>query len=107
MAYDSDKFTHDIDALIVDSHTAVTRAVHEVVRRRGLPTSWLNEQATAYMPAGEDSRSRVVFDHPCLRVIAASLERMLAMKAMSARPTDIPDLRLLVDLLGYITPVEV
>ena len=107
MAYGSDRFTHDIDALILDNHTAVTRAVVEVARRRGLPTSWLNEQATAYMPRGDDVHSRVVFDHPGLRVTAASPERMLAMKVRAARVTDIADLLLLVDILGYTTPEQV
>ena len=107
MAYGSDRFTHDIDALILDNHTAVTQAVEEVARRRGLPTSWLNEQATAYMPKGDDVHSRVVFDHPGLRVTAASPERMLAMKVRAARVTDIPDLLLLVDILGYTTPEQV
>ena len=107
LAYGSDRFTHDIDALILDNHTAVTQAVHDIARRRGLPTSWLNEQATAYMPAGDDPRPRVVFDRPGLRVTAASPERMLAMKVRAARPTDVPDLRLLVDILGYTTPEEV
>ena len=107
MAYGSDRFTHDIDALILDNHTAVTRAVVEVARRRGLPASWLNEQATAYMPKGDDVHGRVVFDHPGLRVTAASPERMLAMKVRAARVTDIPDLRLLVDILGYTTPEQV
>ena len=107
MAYNSDKFTHDIDGLILDGHTDVTWAVQEIARRRGLPSSWLNEQASAYMPGGDDPRSRVVFDHPCLRVTAASPERMLAMKVRAARPTDIPDLRLLVKVLGYTTPEEV
>ena len=92
MAYDSERFTHDIDAVILDSHGAVTSAVHEVAGRRGLPTSWLNEQASAYVPKSEDRRGRVVFDHPCLRVTAASPKRMLAMKTMSARPADISDL---------------
>ena len=59
------------------------------------------------MPSGDDPRSRVVFDHPNLRVTAASPERMLAMKTRAARPTDIADLRLLVDILGYTTPEQV
>ena len=92
MAYDGESFTHDIDAVILDSHSAVTSAVREVARRRGWPTSWLNEQASAYVPKSEDRRGRLVFDHPSLRVTAASPERMLAMKTMSARPADISDL---------------
>ena len=69
--------------------------------------SWLNEQSAAYMPRGGDPGGLVVFDHPSLRVTAASPERILAMKAMSAHPTDISDLTLLVDMLGYTTPEQV
>ena len=107
LAYDNERFTHDIDAVILDNHGAVIAAVHEVARRRGLPTSWLNEQASAYFPRGDDRSGRAVFDHPNLRVTAASPERMLAMKVMSARPTDIPDLRMLVEMLEYTTPDQV
>ena len=107
MAYDSERFTHDIDSLILDSHTAVTRAVHEEARRRGLPASWLNEQASSYLPRSEERRGRVVFDHPALRVTAASPERMPAMKVMSGRPRDIPDIRLLVGILECTTSEEV
>ena len=107
MAYDSERFTHDIDGVILDGHGPLIAAVHQVAQRRGLPMSWLNEQASAYMPRGGDPGGRVVFDHPSLRVTAASPERMLAMKAMSARPTDISDLKLLVDRLGYTTPEQV
>lgn len=106
-AYDSERFTHDIDGLILDDRSTVTRAVHEVARRWGLPMSWLDEQASAYLPKGEDPGSKVVFDHPALRVTAASPERMLAMKVMSARLTDIPDIRLLVEIIGCSTPEEV
>ncbi len=84
MAYNSDRFTTDIDALIIDNHSAVTRAVCDVARRRGLPTSWLNEPATSYMPRGDDVHSVVVFDHPGLRMTAATPIRMLAMKVRSA-----------------------
>ncbi len=101
LAYDSDRCTRDIDGLITDGYAELTRAVREVARRRGLPSSWLNEQASSYIPRGEDRRGRAVFDHPALRVIAASPERMLAMKVMSARRADIGDIRTLLGILGF------
>ena len=83
VAYDSDRFTHDIDAVALDGHSAVVSAVHEVARRHGWHTSWLNDQAAAYTPRGDEYRARVVFDHPSLRVTAASPERMLKRRGIT------------------------
>ena len=107
LAYDDDRYTRDIDGLITDGYAELTEAVREVARRRGLPSSWLNEQASSYIPPGEDRRGRAVFDHPALRVIAASPERMLAMKVMSARRADIEDIRTLLGILGFTAAAEV
>jgi hypothetical protein len=41
-----------------------------------------------------------VFDHPGLRVTAASPRHIFAMKALAARTRDIDDLRLLADTIG-------
>jgi hypothetical protein len=41
-----------------------------------------------------------VFDHPGLRVTAASPRHIFAMKALAARTRDIDDLRLLADIIG-------
>ena len=62
----------------------------------GLPTWWLNEQASAYVARGEDTNAPRVFDHPGLRVSAASPEHLLAMKVLAARRRDADDIRFLV-----------
>ena len=41
-----------------------------------------------------------MFDHPGLRVTAASPRHVFAMKALAARTRDIDDLRLLADIIG-------
>ena len=41
-----------------------------------------------------------MFDHPGLRVMAASPAHVFAMKARAARTRDIDDLRLLADIIG-------
>ncbi len=97
LAYDVDRTTRDIDGVVLEGHGALMEAVRTVARRHGLPGSWLNEQAAAYLPPGADNRGILVFDHPNLRVIAASADRMLAMKAQAARATDLGDLRVLAD----------
>jgi predicted nucleotidyltransferase len=46
-----------------------------------------------------------VFDHPGIRVMAASPEHVFAMKAFAARSRDEDDLRTLADIIG-ITAIE-
>ncbi len=107
LAYDGERVTRDIDALVLEGHGPLTEAVRSVGRERGLPDSWPNEQASAFLPPGDDLRSRIVFDDPALRVFAAAPERVLAMKVRAARRTDLADIELLIDLIGLNSPEEV
>ena len=66
----------------------------------GLPYWWLNEQASIYISGKDDPGKRRVFDHPGLRVMAASPAHIFAMKALAARTRDVDDLRLLADIIG-------
>lgn len=101
LAYDRDRHT-PLDEP-AGGCAELTEAVREVARRRGLPDSWLNERASSCIPRGGDARERVVFDHSSLRVAAASPERMLAMKVMSARRADAEDVKTLLGILGFTT----
>jgi predicted nucleotidyltransferase len=107
LAYDAERSTRDIDGVILDHPSAVVDAVKAVGRRHGLPGSWLDEQASSYVPAAHDTDQRVVFDHPNLRVMAASPHRLLAMKVRAARSTDVDDIRLLCELVGVASFDEV
>lgn len=107
LAYDSDKLTRDIDAAIVEGHGAVIRAVREIAFSREWPTTWLNEQATPYMPTVPDRHAQVVFDHPSLKVVAASPLHMLAMKVRAARSSDVGDTRHLLGRTGLSSVEEV
>lgn len=100
MAYQRDRTTQDVDARIDDGHQAVLTAVSAIARRHGLPTTWLNEQATAYLPAAPDQRAPVVFDSPHLIITGASAEHLLAMKLEAARRTDQADIVTLLRTLG-------
>ena len=99
MAYQRDRTTQDVDARIDDGHQAVLTAVSTIARRHGLPTTWLNEQATAYLPAAPDLRVPVVFDSPHLIITGASAEHLLAMKLEAARRTDQADIATLLRTL--------
>lgn len=99
LAYDATRVTQDVDSLFVP-HGVVLEEARNVARELGLPTWWLNEQASVYISGKEDPGKRRVFDHPGLRVTAASPRHIFAMKALAARTRDIDDLRLLADIIG-------
>jgi predicted nucleotidyltransferase len=102
LAYDATRVTRDVDARFVP-HGIVLEEARRVADDLGLPPWWLNEQATAYISGKDDPGKRRVFDHPGLRVMAASPEHVFAMKALAARTRDIDDLRLLAGMIGVAT----
>jgi hypothetical protein len=80
--------------------TATSPALIDTGCGRGDPRWWFNEQASTYTSGKEDADKRRVFDHPGLRVMAASPRHIFAMKALAARTRDIDDLRLLAGIVG-------
>jgi hypothetical protein len=98
-AYDATRVTRDIDATFVP-HGLVVEEARRVADDLGLPYWWLNEQASIYISGKDDPGKRRVFDHPGLRVSAASPAHVFAMKALAARTRDIDDLRVLADIIG-------
>ena len=99
LAYDAARVTRDVDA-VFKPHGIVLEEARKVADDLGLPYWWLNEQASVYISGKEDASKRRVFDHPGLRVMAASPAHVFAMKARVARTRDIDDLRLLADIIG-------
>ncbi len=99
LAYDATRVTRDVDAMFMP-HGIVHDEAIRVADDLGLPRWWLNEQASVYISGKDDLGKRRVFDHPGLRVMAASPGHIFAMKAFAARTRDIDDLRLLADILG-------
>jgi hypothetical protein len=96
-------------ALIEDAFRRLgDRLVKRVVAAElGLPPWWLNEQGSVYVSPRGDAAAPRVFDHPGLRVSAASPEHLLAMKVLAARRRDADDIRFLVNYLHLSTPDEV
>jgi hypothetical protein len=106
LAYDSRRSTRDIDA-VLKPHGVVLDEAGAVADELGLPRWWLNEQASAYVAPGGDAAAPRVFDHPGIRVSAASPEHLLAMKVLASRRRDSDDIRFLVKHLGLTTADEV
>lgn len=106
LAYDSRRATRDVDALF-KPHGIVREEALNVADELGLPRWWLNEQASSYVAPGGDPAAARVFDHPGLRVFAASPEHLLAMKAFAARPRDAEDIFQLTQILGLRTVNDV
>lgn len=104
LAYDARRSTQDIDA-VFKPHGIVLEEARAVAAELGLPDWWLNEQASAYVAPGGDPSAPEVFDHPGLRVQAASPEHLLAMKVLAARRRDLDDIRFLSRHLG-LTSVD-
>ena len=99
LAYDATRVTRDVDSLFVP-HGVVLEEARNVAQDLGLPAWWLNEQASLYISGKDDPGRRRVFDHPGLRVTAASPRHIFAMKALAARTRDVDDLRLLAGIIA-------
>jgi predicted nucleotidyltransferase len=106
LVYDSRRATRDIDA-VFQPHGAVLEEAHAVADELGLPRWWLNEQASVYIAPGGDVAASRVFDHPGLRVSAASPEHLLAMKVLAGRRRDAEDIKVLIAHLGLTSVSDV
>lgn len=100
LVFDARRATRDIDSVVLEGHGPLMEEVQRLGRERGLPGSWLNEQAAMYVSRQRDDHKAVVFDHANLVVAAASPEHLLAMKLQAARASDAADIRLLLSVLG-------
>jgi hypothetical protein len=85
----------------------VNEEARVVAKELGLPQWWLNNQASAYLAPGGDVAASRVFDHPGLRVSAASPEHLLAMKALAGRRRGADDIDVLVGHLGLTSVSQV
>ena len=99
--------TADVDAFNYTPHGAVERAAARVAVEMGLPRSWLNQQASVFVPLGADWRRSRGFDHPNLHLYVIVPEQLLAMKVRAGRPTDAEDIATLCTIIGITTVAEV
>ncbi|MGF1662728.1 MAG: DUF6036 family nucleotidyltransferase [Kineosporiaceae bacterium] len=106
LAYDGRRATRDIDA-VFQPHGIVVEEAARVAADLGLPPWWLNEQASVYVARGRDVDAPRIFDHPGLRVSAASPHHLLAMKVLAGRRRDAEDITLLSGHLGLTSSAAV
>jgi hypothetical protein len=99
LAYDGTHVTRDLDSLFLP-HGVVHDAAHAVADSIGLPPRWLKEHTAAYVSGKHDPGRRRVFDHPNLRVSAASPRHVFALKVLAVGSRDIHDLHALAKLIG-------
>ena len=93
LAYGRDGITPDIDAIA--SHRAVLEEAHAIADRHGLSENWLNGGAEPWVPPRPESALRQP-SSPGLTVHVAPADHVLAMKLVSLRRKDRPDIRLLI-----------
>jgi hypothetical protein len=99
LAYDAARVTRDVDAMF-KPHGIVHEEAVRVADDLGLPAGGPTSRQAPYISGKDDTDKRRVFDHPGLRVMAASPRHIFAMKALAARTRDIDDLRLLAGIVG-------
>jgi hypothetical protein len=104
LEFDVRRVTADIDA-IFHPETTVSEEAEAMAAEHGLPTNWLNSNAKAFIPGGDDHA--IPFSVPGLSVALASPEHLLAMKMASYRPgQDQADLELLFRELAVSTAAQ-
>ena len=106
LGYDARPATRDVDALW-RPHGAVLKAAWQVADEMGLLRSWLNEQASAYVPGPPNWSGKTLFAGRSLRVVQAAPEMLLAMKVRAGREVDLHDVVVLASHLGLATSHEI
>lgn len=105
LAYDGDRVTRDVDALLIPA-AQVRQIAEEIGVAHGLEPDWLNDAAKGFLP-GTDEHSRTVFESESLLVQVPSPEYLLAMKLHAARDErDLDDAVTLFNTLGYTSAQE-
>lgn len=101
LEYGAKRRTRDVDCEIRSGHDAVHEAKAEVAQEHGgLDADWVNETAakTFLIPEEPDDDARVSYKGSHLTVLTASPDRLLAMKLITERESDRPDIMKLVTL---------
>lgn len=107
LAYDERRSTRDIDAVFEPKAIIYERAA-VVAQRHGLPDSWLNDAAKAFIPPNATESAHVVLDVAGLRVSVPDARLLLALKVAAGRvDRDVDDIEFLANECGVTTAEEV
>jgi hypothetical protein len=109
LAFKARPATKDVDAIF--QPTAVIREAAAIVQEElGLPEAWLNDGAKGFVSTNHQVEEGDLPQFEGLRITAPTAEYMLAMKCMASRiaqadtdPSDVADIRFLLDRLGIET----
>jgi predicted nucleotidyltransferase len=96
--------TKDVDAYFSAEPQAIRDAARVVAQQEGLPEDWLNDSVNGFFYQVPPVTKWA--EYPGLRVFMVSPEYVLALKAIAARPEDVPDLKALIDMLALKTPQD-
>ena len=106
LAYDERRSTRDVDA-VFEPKRVVYEAAATVAAARGLDEGWLNDAVKGFLE-GQDTEAAPVLELPGLKVLAASAQKLLALKVLAHRMgEDDQDVRLLAGRLGLSASEEV
>lgn len=104
LGYNSNRLTEDVDAVMLTERELILAASEVAAKRLGVKPTWLDRNVFGFVTKHDDRKSRVVFQHPGLQVVAGSPEELLAMKLLAGRRKDRQDVELLIRLSEHPTP---
>ena len=104
LTFETGRRTKDVDADLTPEDT-VLEAAAAVAESEGLPPTWLNSDAKAWIPPHPAPTSSGTPLATGLRVEIATPQALLAMKLIASRNRDVPDIKLLAEALGLTQPM--
>ena len=113
LAFTARLATRDVDAIFQPAGP-VREIARSIAVRQNLPIDWLNDAVKGFVSSRHETTEWGLPQYPNLRVIMPVPEYLLAMKCIAARiggtgdePSDIADLRVLIDHLRFRSAAEV
>lgn len=110
LAFETRPATKDVDA-IFQPVDLIREAAAVVQKEQGLPEAWLNDGAKGFLSANHAVEMGDLPQFDGLRITAPTAEYLMAMKCMASRiayadtdPSDVADIRFLLNHLGITTP---
>jgi len=92
LAFNARLSTHDVDAVFTPKMDVQISAI-DVGKKHGLDVDWLNDAVKVFMPDKDPKSKKIILKMSNLLVWSPDAAYILAMKSISARPTDIRDKR--------------